>query len=357
MTTNTTKLGLNKPDVNEDDWGTLLNNNWDMVEAKLAKATAGTPAGSGDYLGQFHMDTTNGFLYWWNGTTWGGMKVSFASQAQNSTNLNNQPAAYYTDIVSRLGYTPLNRAGDTVAGNLEVSGTTAFGSAVTFKNPINLILAGIDWSLRPADGGDAQDFWFRTSTNEWGFDTPLRVQGQYVWHGGNDGAGSGLDADLLDGAQRTAFVEKTSTNRPGVTKLYRNDGDSNYYLAISWDAATERWRMLAYDAGGNAHGNGTWASHATTSHTAYEATWAKPYMAAQGASRTVAPPVGSFLVYYADGVGLKVNEAVPMPLWLNVDEQHYRGTDQGKGGISTGVWVSRGVITGSGQMYLIQRAS
>ena len=34
----------------------------------------------------------------------------------------------------------------------------------------------------------------------------LTVGGNTVWHAGNDGAGSGLDADLLDGKQETAFV-------------------------------------------------------------------------------------------------------------------------------------------------------
>jgi len=34
----------------------------------------------------------------------------------------------------------------------------------------------------------------------------LRVQGNKVWHEGNDGSGSGLDADLLDGQDSTAFA-------------------------------------------------------------------------------------------------------------------------------------------------------
>ena len=43
--------------------------------------------------------------------------------ANNSTYLNSQLASYYTDITARLGYTPVNRAGDTaMTGNFSTSG-------------------------------------------------------------------------------------------------------------------------------------------------------------------------------------------------------------------------------------------
>lgn len=40
--------------------------------------------------------------------------------------------------------------------------------------------------------------------------TKLKVAGQTVWHAGNDGASSGLDADLLDGAEGAAYTKKAS---------------------------------------------------------------------------------------------------------------------------------------------------
>lgn len=43
------------------------------------------------------------------------------------------------------------------------------------------------------------------------------VNGQKIWHAGNDGSGSGLDADLLDGFQRTY---KSSTNNKSYQKLF-----------------------------------------------------------------------------------------------------------------------------------------
>lgn len=43
------------------------------------------------------------------------------------------------------------------------------------------------------------------------------VNGQKIWHAGNDGSGSGLDADLLDGFQRTY---QSSTNNNTYQKLF-----------------------------------------------------------------------------------------------------------------------------------------
>jgi hypothetical protein len=40
--------------------------------------------------------------------------------------------------------------------------------------------------------------------------TGLKVGGNNVWHAGNDGSGSGLDADTLDGLDSSSFVQKTS---------------------------------------------------------------------------------------------------------------------------------------------------
>lgn len=46
-----------------------------------------------------------------------------AGSATNSTQLNGQAASYYTNISARLGYTPVNKAGDTMSGALSVSST------------------------------------------------------------------------------------------------------------------------------------------------------------------------------------------------------------------------------------------
>ena len=40
----------------------------------------------------------------------------------------------------------------------------------------------------------------------------MQFGGQSVWHSGNDGAGSGLDADLLDGYQASSFALQSADN-------------------------------------------------------------------------------------------------------------------------------------------------
>ncbi len=57
-----------------------------------------------------------------------------------------------------------------------------------------------------------------------------------VWHGGNDGTGSGLDADLLDGNEATAFAKIKHTEfdlTPGTTTVDLNTSlDSNVYKYV-----------------------------------------------------------------------------------------------------------------------------
>lgn len=66
-----------------------------------------------------------------------------ALTANNSTNLNGQAASYYTDIAARLGYTPVNKAGDTVTGNLTINGTV-LTDTIRFRSDTSQD-TGISW--------------------------------------------------------------------------------------------------------------------------------------------------------------------------------------------------------------------
>src|SRR3546814_9549664 len=61
-----------------------------------------------------------------------------------------------------------------------------------------------------------------------------------------DGSGSGIDADLLDGLHASAFARSTSSNRPGVTRLYRDDADSGYYLRTRY--GNPYWILEGYNS-------------------------------------------------------------------------------------------------------------
>ena len=87
------------------------------------------------------------------------------------------------------------------------------------------------------------DFWFRTRNNL-GFSNWSKV-----WHNNNDGAGSGLDADLLDGLQGTSYarvdggyvtIPSSASDPSGATAgdVYFNTGDGilKVYTGSSWVA-------------------------------------------------------------------------------------------------------------------------
>ena len=61
--------------------------------------------------------------------------------ASNSSQLNGQAASYYTNIPARLGYTPVNQAGDTIAGNLTVNGNFTVNGSVTAFSASNIYLS------------------------------------------------------------------------------------------------------------------------------------------------------------------------------------------------------------------------
>jgi len=49
--------------------------------------------------------------------------------------------------------------------------------------------------------------------------TDVRINGNTAWHSGNDGAGSGLDADLLDGLHASAFWTKSELGSDRTRKI------------------------------------------------------------------------------------------------------------------------------------------
>ena len=63
----------------------------------------------------------------------------------------------------------------------------------------------------------------------------LTIKGNKAWHAGNDGSGSGLDADLLDG-QHGSYYRDASNLNTGVVPVARLSG--TYNISISGNAAT-----------------------------------------------------------------------------------------------------------------------
>jgi len=74
----------------------------------------------------------------------------------------------------------------------------------------------------------------------------LTIKGNKAWHAGNDGSGSGLDADLLDGKDSTYFTN-ASNLASGIVPVKRLSG--TYSIDISGNAATATNANYATSAG------------------------------------------------------------------------------------------------------------
>lgn len=137
---------------------------------------------------------------------------------------------WYTDgnlILNSGNYTGeldnryVNKAGDTMTGKLLFNADSGIDlisiprtkSAISFNNTgsnrIGINFTDGDGNLRIAKTDINQD-WVSGDVN-----ILLGSNNYKVWHAGNDGSGSGLDADLLDGYHESDFVRSWWTDSPG----------------------------------------------------------------------------------------------------------------------------------------------
>ena len=95
-----------------------------VATAKLLDDT--TPTGVA--TGMIRWSSTNNKFQKYNGSSWVDLASTFAI---NVNSFNGQAASYYTNIAARLGYTPVNKAGDTMTGPLilNADATAALGAA------------------------------------------------------------------------------------------------------------------------------------------------------------------------------------------------------------------------------------
>lgn len=126
--------------------------------------------------------------------------------------------------------TKFDKAGGTISGDVSVTGKIvgkkvelALGEGLHLDEDLNYFGAGqdariirmvdVDGTGGVVDGGlviQAHTTTDNTKTEIVAIRTNgvFTYKGNTVWHAGNDGAGSGLDADLLDGVQGASFVRK-----------------------------------------------------------------------------------------------------------------------------------------------------
>lgn len=140
--------------------------------------------------------------------------------------LDGQDGGYYTNITARLGYTPANRAGDTFLGSTTVvpgasmgvnAGANAGGAILSGGDATHTGLLGLYQSngvrlgyVGYASNGSRMNYASENGMGHSFIGGGLYRDGNAVWDAANDGSGSGLDADLLDGYQAADFLRVTS---------------------------------------------------------------------------------------------------------------------------------------------------
>ena len=77
--------------------------------------------------------------------------------------------------------------------------------------------------------------------------TLLYANGNLMWHAGNDGSGSGLDADTLDGTQLSAIYTNSAVANTSVNKVYENS-------TITYGASYLQWMDQSGNGGTGQNG-------------------------------------------------------------------------------------------------------
>lgn len=171
----------------------------------------------------------------------------------NADLLDGQDSAYFANIPARLGYTPVNKGGDTITSVMEfVTGSNSSmaslpsGSAgpqakgngtgpavMTFHRPSSFAaFLGLDTDNKLKWGG-------------WS----LGAVAYELWHAGNDGAGSGADADLLDGQDGAYYTNIPA--RLGFTPVRQGGGAGQgaNTVYIGWSGTRLKAQVDASDLG------------------------------------------------------------------------------------------------------------
>lgn len=220
------ELSDSPPDI------TVINPNWDLIDSTLKEVSNKSNLNEdevalvNDLITQLNQELSN--------HNHDSKYLGKTAKAADSDKLDGYDSSFFTNILARLGYTPLNKAGDTMTGPLKV-------------------LHGYIGDVYVYNDTTQDNVVFRTGNATDGYSyikmdrTGLYFNGIKVWHAGNDGSGSGLDADLLDGKHSNQFFEKSSSGSLlNITGTDLNQlSDSGFYngtnLANAPSGALNYW--------------------------------------------------------------------------------------------------------------------
>ena len=162
-------------------------------------------------------------------------------------------------------------ANDTASGQITLTSSAQYPLVINSSNPGKLVLQGggspyirfregttdkayIQWhtsgyfQIQNDESGEGLRIGSGSNGLTYGIDGTYNT----VWHAGNDGSGSGLDADALDGAQGSSFLRSdtsTTFNASGNDFNFSSDG-SRTLINFQVNGST-KWRLLQNNSGNN----------------------------------------------------------------------------------------------------------
>ena len=145
----------------------------------------------------------------------------------------NLDGRYYTETEADSRF--VNVTGDTMTAPLTIDTNT---SGMLRLSATNSSPWAID--LQRDDATNSRVF---NGGGYWQFEHTPRVSSSTIWHAGNDGSGSGLDADTLDGVQGSSFLRSDADDT--ATGIITIQNASDYQLKL--DGGSSTWAGIYFE--------------------------------------------------------------------------------------------------------------
>ena len=132
----------------------------------------------------------------WDGSGNATLSVAVANDSHT------HDGRYYTESEADTRF--VNQTGDTMTGPLTIDTNTSGMLVLSATN-------GSPWAIDLQRDDETNSRVFNRG-GYWSFEHTPRVGASTIWHAGNDGSGSGLDADLLDGVQGSSYLRSDAVD-------------------------------------------------------------------------------------------------------------------------------------------------
>ena len=176
--------------------------------------------------------------------------VNGASESFNTLKEIQDAMATDTELANAINGLTIGNGTQTITAGSNLSGGGSFTANQTGNSSVTLNVTTGWWDAIPRVGNDGvmevgkyidfhqsstdtSDYAPRlTATNS----SNLAINGNTIWHAGNDGSGSGLDADTLDGVQGSSYLRSDADDTMSGILTFGPNSTWSKYLKIGGNA-------------------------------------------------------------------------------------------------------------------------